>query len=467
MLQKTRPILARAIFLLLPLLLAAGMAPAGARPLIRLSLWTHHRHMEKLTRALLDEFNRTVGRRKGIQVTQRVLGDDASRIFQSAQERGEGPDLYSAGFATGYADPFAVGAQTWLDDLPGFAAWKSQWPSWYWIEGVTTYRGHVFAIPAQVINSRLIYNRDLFRAAGLDPDKPPRSYAEVIAMARRISQAGRGRFYGFAYCGAESWPLEWMPSQWAEANGEPAYWDWQKGRWAMQGYRRVFQLLLDLKKEGALFPGAPILTNEALRAAFAEGRIGMFMGEVWDVGVLNDQFPAKCDWAVAPIPTYDGGYHGKARAMIISGLWTINGRSRYKLEAWEVVKWFDQYQIRARLYEQGKCIDPDPIVAERYVKSQPKVRGFAAFASTLDHDYVATYPYLPGWQAPTESPCTILKRLLTHGGDPGAELARIDQLWNARLDDYYRANPGVKRAWNIYPDFNRLTGEMGRPAAAK
>lgn len=446
------------------LILFAALSPPSlaARPIVHLTLWTHHRHMEETTRELLEEFNRTVGREKGIRVTQRVLGDDAWEFFQQAQERGEGPDLYSAGFITGYPDPFAAGAQMWFDELPGFAEWKSQWPSWYWIEGTTTWRGHVYAIPAQVFNSRLIYNRDLFRAIGRDPDEPPRSYAELREVARRITAVSRGRAYGFAYCGGESWPLEWMPSQWAEANGEPAYWDWQRGRWAMEGYRRVFQLILDLKKDGSLFPGTAILTNDALRAQFAEGRIGMFMGEFWDVGVLNDQFPAKCDWGVAPIPTYDGRFHGKARAMIIGGLWTINGKSQHKLEAWEVVKWFDRYETRARLYERGKLIDPDPAVAA-YVRRRPQVRGFAAFAETLDQDYLATYPNLPGWQPPRENPCTVLREILLRGGDLAAELRRIDRLWNEALDRYFAAHPEVKRGWNIYPKFDRKTGELGPP----
>lgn len=459
-----RALVWRTAIVLLALLLSGAALPAGARSTVRLTLWTHHRHMEDLTRELIGEFNRSEGRRLGIEVSQRVLGDEAWYVFQEAQRHGDGPDLYSAGFATKYADPFAAGAQTWFDDLPGFAAWKRQWPSWYWIEGTTTYRGHVYALPTQVINTRLIYNRDLFRAIGRDPDQPPRSYAEVRSIARRIAALGRGRAYGFAYCGGESWPLEWMPSQWAEANGEAAYWDWHTGRWAMQGYRQIFQLLLDLQKDGSLFPGASILTNDALRAQFAEGRIGMFMGEFWDVGVLNDQFPARCDWAVAPVPTYDGRFHGKPRAMIIGGLWTINGRSRHKNEAWEVVKWFNRYEIRARLYERGKCIDPDPKVAAQYVKQPPKMPGFAAFADSLDRDYLATYPTLPGWKAPAEDPCTVFRRILARGGDLAAELSRLDKLWNEALDRYYAANPRIKRGWNIHPRFDRRAGVLGPPA---
>ncbi|MCL6588395.1 MAG: extracellular solute-binding protein [Firmicutes bacterium] len=429
-----------------------------------LTLWTHQRHMANLIQQLITEFNATEGYKKRIRITMRVLGDESWNIFHEAQKRGEGPDLYSSGFDTHYDDPWKAGALAWFDDLPGFAEWKRKWPSWYWIEGTTTYQGHVYTIPTQVLNSRLIYNRDLFRLIGRDPDSPPRSYADLRDIARKITKAGKGWAFGFAYTGDGSWPFEWMPSQWAEANGEPAYWDWKQGRWAMKGFQRVFQLLLDLQRDGSLFPGATQLSNEALRAQFAEGRIGMFMGEFWDVGVLNDQYRAKCDWGVASIPTYDGKFHGRSRAMMIGGLWNINGQSRHKLEAWEVVKWFSRYEIRAKMYEQGKCIDPDPEV-QKYVKISPqKVNGFEAFASTLEQeDYLATYPILPGWKKRTDNPCTLFRQILLAHDDLGARLADLERVWNQALDEYYRKNPRIKRGWNIYPHFNRRTYKMGAP----
>lgn len=438
----------------------------GSKPVVHLTLWTHQRHMSDLIEELLKEFNASIGLQKGIKVSLRILGDDSWGLFQEAQRKGKGPDLYSTGFITGYSDPFKEGAQIWFDDFPDFQAWKQSWPSWYWIEGLTTHQGHVYAIPAQVFNSRLIYNKDLFRAAGLNPERPPRSYPELRRMAKQITTRCPNS-YGFAYCGGDSWPFEWMPSQWAEANGTPAYWDWNQGKWAIKGLEKVFQLILDLQKDGSLFPGAAILTNDALRAQFAEGRIGMFMGESWDVGVLNSQFPTKCDWGVAPIPTYDGNFHGKSRAMMIAGFWNINGQCRNKFEAWEVVKWFTRYEVRTKMYERGKCIDPDPKVVPRkvneFIAKLPTVPGFEAFVGTLNQDYQATYPILPGWEPPPVNPCSLFKEILIKGGDLNKELSRLEQIWNSKLDEYYKKHPEVKRGWNIYPKFDRRFVDLGEP----
>jgi multiple sugar transport system substrate-binding protein len=187
------------------------------------------------------------------------------------------------------------------------------------------------------------------------------------------------------------------------------------------------------------------------------------MGESWDAGVFTDQFPTRCDWAVAPIPTYDGKFHGKSRAMLVGGFWNINNQTRYKLEAWEVIKWFSQYEVRGLMYEQGKNIDSDPVVVRDYIKKPIKIRGFAEFAETLDQDYLATYPYLPDWQGPAETPFSVLQEILLYGGDLASELKRIDQLWNDALDLYYQEHPDYKRGWNIYPEFDRAIGILGSP----
>jgi multiple sugar transport system substrate-binding protein len=178
--------------------------------------------------------------------------------------------------------------------------------------------------------------------------------------------------------------------------------------------------------------------------------------------VLADQFPAKYDWGVAPVPTYDGEFHGKPRAMLLGGFWNINQQSRYKLEAWEVVKWFARYEIRGKMLTAAKNIDLDPKVLA-YVEESPQNSGFAAFAGTLDQDYLATYPHLPGWQAPEISPCTVFQCILAEGGDLEAELRKVDEIWNRQLDEYFAAHPWVDRGWNTYPEFDGRTGRLGPP----
>ena len=101
-----------------------------------------------------------------------------------------------------------------------------------------------------------------------------------------------------------------------------------------------------------------------------------------------------------------------------------------------MVKWFARYEIRGKMLTAAKNIDLDPKVLS-YVEKPLQNSGFAAFAATLDQDYLATYPHLPGWEAPEISPCTVFQQVLAEGGDLAAELRKVDEIWNRQLDQYF------------------------------
>src|SRR5262249_21952791 len=48
--------------------------------------------------------------------------------------------------------------------------------------------GNVFAIPTAAYSVGLVYNRDLFTKAGLDPNKPPTTWDELRADAKTIAE---------------------------------------------------------------------------------------------------------------------------------------------------------------------------------------------------------------------------------------------------------------------------------------
>ncbi|WP_398466105.1 sn-glycerol-3-phosphate ABC transporter substrate-binding protein UgpB [Tardiphaga sp.] len=60
--------------------------------------------------------------------------------------------------------------------------------------------GNMLSFPFNASTPILYYNKDLFRAAGLDPEQPPKTWPELGAMAKRLRAAGSA-------CGfTTSWP---------------------------------------------------------------------------------------------------------------------------------------------------------------------------------------------------------------------------------------------------------------------
>jgi multiple sugar transport system substrate-binding protein len=91
---------------------------------------------------------------------------------------------------------------------------------------LATENGHYYGTPYVADMSVLWYSKTLFRRAGLDPNKPPASYAEILTDARKISALGHG-IYGFAFAGRCEGCLGFtiLPDIWATKkhllNGQP------------------------------------------------------------------------------------------------------------------------------------------------------------------------------------------------------------------------------------------------------
>ncbi|MBI5030649.1 MAG: ABC transporter substrate-binding protein [Chloroflexi bacterium] len=59
----------------------------------------------------------------------------------------------------------------------------------------SNYQGKIWSLPFQRSIPVLYYNKDLFKAAGLDPNKPPTNYQEMVDAAKKLTKAD-GSQYG-------------------------------------------------------------------------------------------------------------------------------------------------------------------------------------------------------------------------------------------------------------------------------
>jgi ABC-type glycerol-3-phosphate transport system substrate-binding protein len=71
--------------------------------------------------------------------------------------------------------------------------------------------GKIYGIPDQVNGLCLFYNKDLFRDAGLDPEKPPQDWEEFVKYAQQITDREKGIF-GFGMRNSLWWSLPFIYS---------------------------------------------------------------------------------------------------------------------------------------------------------------------------------------------------------------------------------------------------------------
>jgi len=174
----------------------------------------HVKYWEKWTafefdamKHVVDEFNKSQDK---IQVDILSVSGIEDKTLM-AISGGIPPDvvgLYGPN-VTQYADNHAV---IQLDDLCKAGGIKEEdYIPAYWNIGVV--RGHLYALPSTPATTALHYNRALFKEAGLDPEKPPKTIDELDAMADKLTKRdANGHVIRTGF----------MP-------GEPGWWNWAWG----------------------------------------------------------------------------------------------------------------------------------------------------------------------------------------------------------------------------------------------
>ena len=83
-----------------------------------------------------------------------------------------------------------------------------------------TWKGRKYGVPTNNETMALIWNADLFKQAGLDPEKPPATWDDLVAYSKQIKDRTGKNGYGMvARVNAGNTPFRFMPQLWAYGGG--------------------------------------------------------------------------------------------------------------------------------------------------------------------------------------------------------------------------------------------------------
>lgn len=157
-----------------------------------------------------------------------------------------------------------------------------------------TVDGKLYMFPLGTSTPVMYYNVDAFIKAGLDPDKPPRTWDETKAYARKLKAAGyEGVLWGWSITG--NWIYQTLIEN---AGGAIGTLDGKTPRFTEQPGVKSLSYMHDLVAEG-LMP----VTKE-LVGTFSSGKLGILIESTFQRVAVpkNSAFTVR----LAPIPTPDG-----------------------------------------------------------------------------------------------------------------------------------------------------------------
>lgn len=239
----------------------------------------------KLIQPVIDRFESL---HPGIRIRNEQLnwGNGLDKVVV-ALANGLEPDICELG-STWTARFMAEGALVDLTDrLADLTASFTMWEPARW-------KGRTFGLPWLVGTRVLFYNRTLFRQHGLDPERPPTTWDELLTAAGRLHQPSEG-ISGFGINVGEGHILykKVLPFVWGnggeilDPSGKLVF-DSPQTRQALEFYRRL--LPFGLREKQTL-----------LDDAFKKGKLGLEISGSWNLETLSREAP-NLDFGVTLIP---------------------------------------------------------------------------------------------------------------------------------------------------------------------
>ena len=220
--------------------------------------------------------------------------------------------------------------------------------------------GRLYGIAPDAGWQAFFYNKEMFREVGLDPERPPQTWDELLHAADRltirrpdgsIERAGLSiRKTGFKGGTAEKWYtfLFSAGGQPFSNDGTRAAFNSPEGRDALDFYETV---LFDQHIDS--------VTQEGDQQGFGQGRVAMLFREIHVVRWLEENYP-DLEYGVAPLPT--------RMASVSSGgtnLYTVSEATEHKEEAWRFIEFLMQDEAYSRYISIGGVLPMTRSVAEQ------------------------------------------------------------------------------------------------------
>lgn len=290
-----------------------------------------------------------------------------------------------------------------------------------------TWEGKIYALPFTGDASALFYNKDLFKAAGLDPDKPPTSWADIKTDAQKITALGNGD-YGYYFPGSGSgWNLfTFTPFIWADGgdvlSGEGAN---QKATLTDPAVKEALSFYRELWTAGVIPKSAETDDGTQILSLFEAGKVGMLANGAFAYSELKSKFP-DLNYGITPIPGKTGGQASFAGGDTLA----ITADTQNADAAWSFVTWATSQEAQQK-YVAGAGVVP---IREDAVPSDSNANFKALVTAMANGRTPKSTVYSQLFEDPN-GPWANLIHNSVFNGDVDQEIASAQSRWTQLLKD--------------------------------
>jgi len=206
-----------------------------------------------------------------------------------------------------------------------------------------------YGVPIDIMTIQMLYNKNLFKKLGLNPNKPPETFQEFLDIGKKLKEA---KMQGLVSGWGEVWMIDCLANNYAfnimgekkviaTIRGEVPYTD--------PDWIKVLSLFKDMQESGVLANGLVTMINKTAEQLFANEKAVFAFNGSWCVNVYKGMNPTLEYGAMLP-PAASSNY-----PMAIWGgagsSFMVNARSNRKEEAVKFLKWLTDRDQQAYLSE--------------------------------------------------------------------------------------------------------------------
>ncbi|MEC9345969.1 MAG: ABC transporter substrate-binding protein [Pseudomonadota bacterium] len=228
----------------------------------------------------------------------------------------------------------------------------------------------IFAIPHAYGTPMIYYNKDIFREAGLDPETPPKTWDEVVAVARQIkARTGKAAVAHLQASMGDYGTMVMVTnagSTYLTKDGTQAKFDDANGI-------AVLQMWQDLAKDGLM----PVAEDTQWTSAFMAGQMGIYITSSAALRTFADKTKGKFELGVGNYPLWKDQPRRVNNSGAALMLYAPEGERR--VAALKLLKYLSRQEVSNRWSRETGYMpvianpEADPAM-KAYIESFPLVR---------------------------------------------------------------------------------------------
>lgn len=372
------------------LLLAVVFAAAGLAAAQTIVIWDRETVQTEEAVALFNKKMEEEGRSVRAEF-QLVPYEQQTQLFLAALSAGTAPDVISLDIVL---HPYfnSIGAFLDITDRINALPFRDAMPDGMLHLGSKD--GRYYAIPYTVDLSGLVWNKDLFREAGLDPERPPETWDELIEYAQVLTKDfdndGQIDQYGFGIVGASAgWQMfGFMPVVWSfggrllSDDGTEVLIDSPEAIAALQMWVDLIHKYEVAPKTAASWQFSDVYN------AFVTKRVAMMLSGNFNIMNFKNDAP-DIDYGITFIPRSNQGQHASFAGGNLMG---IVATSKHPDLAWEFVEFALSDEVQVGIWaKHGALPVRSDMFDNEYFRAEPKFQVFADILKVARAPYSTKY----------------------------------------------------------------------------